>query len=93
MEFTKKGFEASKGSYGVHDYKVLNFYEIIRQGRKAGVLTATEVVTETGQTVKLKQAFFPNGQKTYVLTFATSPEQWEDYEPAFETMVDTFEFK
>lgn len=93
MEFTKKGMEELGGSHGIDDYKVIDFHEIIRQGRKAGVLTATEVVTETGITVKLKQAFFPNGRNTYILTLGTSPEQWADYEPAFDTMVDTFRFK
>jgi len=77
-------------TYGIKDYKQINFSPVKIGNIEAGILTSEFTISQNNINVKNNQLIVPRGQKTYILTMTSKKEKWETYEPIFKNTVSSF---
>lgn len=77
-------------SYGIKDYKQIDFSPLKIGNVEAGILTSEFTISQNNITVKNNQLIVPKGQKTYFLTLTSRKEKWETYEPIFKNILSSF---
>lgn len=77
-------------SMGSKDFKKMS-YQNSQDVSNAGILTFEWTIAQSNQRLKQMQLIVPRGNKTYTMTFSTSPEAWEKYKPIFDKIVSTFQ--
>lgn len=77
-------------SYGIKDYKNLGIRELTIGEFDASQLTYEITIPNGDQFLRGRQVYIPVGSKYYCLTFTTTTYQWDEYEPIFSEIVNSF---
>ncbi len=76
---------------GIENYKKLRYEPIQYGNTNAGLLTSEFTLSQNNKQLKNIEVFIPVGQKTYILTFTTSPDSWDNYKPLFDETIKSIE--
>lgn len=78
---------------GMEEYKRISFEPVDIGKQKAGVLTGTYVLGQTGQKMQNAQLIVPNGQSTLILTLTTVQADYERNKPVFNEIIKSFDLR
>jgi hypothetical protein len=93
VETIEATFELFGTQMGLSEYKRLDLEETKTGHFIAAILSYEMVLDQTNQTVIGKQLIAPIGQNTYTLTCTSLASQWQEYEPIFNEVVQSFALK